>query len=145
MKLWLTTALASMSLTTMAAMAFEPIWLPGGDEVRQAVEARRGKTELSKLAASMKPGTWAEVPVEWPGGLRFQAGDVKEGHGLDLGTWSDDGAWDTRTGQFLYLGLRKNRRFFAYSEDRNEWREIKLPEDHEAANSPHIHSPFGHQ
>jgi hypothetical protein len=120
----------------------EPTWLPGGEEVRQAVASRQGKTELSRLAASMKPGTWAELKCGGPAGLRSAPQPSK---GLDIGTWSDDGEWDSRTGQFLFLGLRQTRRFIAFSEEKNEWRDIGLPEDHEASNSPPVASKFGHQ
>ena len=56
---WL--VLVTTMLLTVAARGAEPSYLPGGEEVKKAVEARGGKTELSKLAASMKPGTWAEL------------------------------------------------------------------------------------
>ena len=39
------------------------------NEVQTAVKARRGKTELSKLAASMEPGTWAELKTGMKGGI----------------------------------------------------------------------------
>ena len=111
------------------------------DEIREAVEARRGETELSKLAESMEPGTWARVPVEGPGDLRRAP---EPSRGLDIGTWSDDAHWDSRTGQFLYLGLRQARRFIAYCEETNEWLDRGLPEDHEAEGSPPRVSRFGH-
>jgi len=39
------------TLLAVSAQGAEPSYLPGGEEVKKAFEARRGKTELSKLAA----------------------------------------------------------------------------------------------
>lgn len=114
-------------------------YLPGGEEVKKLVEARRGKTELSKLAASMKPGTWAVLPCEVPKGLWSAPQPSK---GLHIGTWSDDGHWDSRTGQFLYFGVRQARKFVAYSEETNTWRNIEF---HTKENGPELLQKFGHQ
>jgi len=102
--------------------------------------ARRGKTALSKLAAEMKPGSWATLETGGPGKL------VRAPHkkGLNIMTWSDDAHWDSRTGQFFFMGLRQARRFIAYSEEKNAWRNIPLPRDHKAAGSPPLGSGFGH-
>jgi hypothetical protein len=122
------------------------LWIPGGPETKSAVEARRGKTELSKLAASMKPGTWAELKTEMPGGI-WSSPKVERGPdegsrgGLHIAGWTDDGHWDSRTGQFLYMGLRKTRRFIAFSEEKNAWRSIEL--DFKSDN-PCAQSKFGH-
>lgn len=114
-------------------------YLPGGEEVRKAVEARRGKTELSKLADSMKPGEWAELKHQMPGGIWSAP---KPSKGLHIGTWSDDGHWDSRTGQFVYFGVRQTRKLIAYSEEKNEWRNIPF-EGKE--NAPVLRQKFGHQ
>jgi hypothetical protein len=42
------------------------------------------------------------------------------------------------------MGLRQTRRFIAYSEAANSWRDIPLPDDHTAANSPPLASKYGH-
>ncbi len=128
--------------TTLSSLAFEPTWLPGGDDVKAAVAARRGQTELSRLALSMEPGTWAELDAGGPGILNMSGED---GGGLDIMTWSDDAHWDSRTGQFFYMGLRQRRRFIAYSETENAWRNIPLSEDWEAENSPPTTDRYGHQ
>lgn len=112
--------------------------LPGGEEVRKAVEARRGKTELSKLAASMEPGTWAELKTSRPKRL-WSAPAAK---GLHIGTWSDDAHWDTRTGQFIFFGVRQARKLVAYSETSNAWRIIPF---HTKPNAPGLMQRFGHQ
>ncbi len=117
------------------------------DEIREAVEARRGNTELSKLALSMEPGTWAELDTNLPGGL-WSAPRVpdpdggRDRGGLHIGTWSDDAHWCSRTGQFLFFGVRQTRKFVAYSEEENEWRQIEFVDKEHA---PGLMQRFGHQ
>ena len=114
------------------------------DEMREAVAARRGETELSKLAESMEPGTWAELKTEMIDGL-WQAPDPDGGPGragLHIGTWSDDAHWCSRTGQFLFFGVRQTRSFVAYSEEKNAWRAIEFfGKEH----APTLKQRFGHQ
>ena len=111
----------------------ESAWGGAAEEISKVVEARRGKTELSKLAASMKPGTWAELKTKRPkGGKLWSSPKWKGGRnkggcgGLHIAGWTNDAHWDSRTGQFFYMGLRQSRRFIAYSEEKNEWRSIDL-------------------
>lgn len=113
-------------------------YLPGGEEVKKAVEARRGKTELSKLAASMKPGDTAKLNTTMPKGLWKSPPPSR---GLHIAGWTDDAHWDSRTGQFLYMGLRQTRQFIAYSEEKNEWRVIELDKK---SDNPCFQSQFGH-
>ncbi len=130
--------------TALPAQAFEPTWLPGGDDVKAAVAARRGQTELSRLALSMEPGTWAELETEMIPGL-WQAPDLDgtpNRQGLHVGTWSDDAHWCSRTGQFLFFGVRKSRSFLAYSEEKNAWRAIEF---FGKKNAPGLLQNFGHQ
>ena len=148
-----------------AAACGGEIWLPGGEEVKQAVEARRGKTELSKLAASMKPGDVVELKTrmpekdivierdDWPGhkvvirkslfsSPLLDGGRNKGGSGgLHIAGWTDDAHWDSRTGQFFYMGLRQTRRFIAYSEEQNAWRSIVLDP---RSDNPCAFTRFGH-
>ena len=112
--------------------------LPGGEATRMAVEERRGKTPLSKLAVEMKPGTWAELETDMPERL-WRAPPPGR---LHIGTWSDDAHWDSRTGQFLFFGVRQTRKFVAYSEEKNAWREIDFVG---AENAPELKQQFGHQ
>lgn len=114
-------------------------YLPGGDEVKRLVEARKGKTELSKLAMKMEPGTWAQLNVEIPKGLWSAPQPSK---GLHIGTWSDDGHWDSRTGQFIYFGVRQARKLVAYSEEKNQWRVVEFDKK---PNAPEVLQQFGHQ
>jgi len=121
-------------------------WFPGGDEGKKAAEARRGRTELGKLAAAMKPGTWAELKTEMPKGL-WSSPVVDGGRnaggsgGLHIAGWTDDAHWDSRTGQFLYMGLRQTRQFIAYSEEKNAWRAIELDPK---SDNPCFRTQFGH-
>jgi hypothetical protein len=126
-------------LARPAGYGAETRWLPGGEEVKKAVEARRGKTVLSRLAASMRPGQWAELEHTMPGGIWSAP---KPSKGLHIGTWSDDGHWDSRTGQFLYFGVRQTRKLIAYSEEKNEWRNIPFEGK---KNAPELRQQFGHQ
>ena len=133
-------------LAGAVSLGGEGSWLPGGEEVKKAVEARKGKTELAKLAASMKPGTWAELKTEMPGGLwsspMVDGGRNKGGSGgLHIAGWTDDAHWDSRTGQFFYMGLRQTRRFIAYSEEKNAWRSIDLDPK---SDNPCFRTRFGH-
>lgn len=109
------------------------------ETIAKAVEARRGKTELSKLAASMEPGTWAELKHEMPKGIWSAPQPSK---GLHIGTWSDDGHWDSRTGQFVYFGVRQARKLIAYSEETNSWRNIPFEGK---PNAPALMQQYGHQ
>jgi len=120
--------------------------IPGGEEARKAVEARRGKTDLSKLAAKMKPGSWAELKTEMPKGL-WSSPLVNNGRnnggrgGLHIAGWTDDAHWDSRTGQFLYMGIRQTRQFISYSEEKNAWRVIALDK---TSDNPVFQTAFGH-
>ena len=139
-------ASAVLAATALISQAFEPTWLPGGEEVRASVAARRGQTELSKLALSMEPGTWAELKTEQPARLwsspRWKGGRNKGGAGgLHIAGWTDDAHWCSRTGQFFYMGFRQTRRFIAYAETTNAWRSIPLDP---ASDNPCFFQRFGH-
>ncbi|MFW5871193.1 MAG: hypothetical protein ACOCVH_01775 [Verrucomicrobiota bacterium] len=141
-------AATTLISTVWASNAYEPTWLPDGEEVKKAVAARRGKTELSKLALSMEPGTWAKLKTEMPDRLwsspraQSPSGKGRDWGGLHIGTWSDDAHWDSRTGQFLFFGVRKTRKFVAYSEEENKWRVIEFVGKE---NAPGLYQKFGHQ
>ena len=142
----LTMAVIMVGMLDAAAFAGEPAWLPGGAEVKQAVEARKGKTVLAKLAAEMKPGTWVELKTAMPKGLwgspLVNGGRNNGGSGgLHIAGWTDDAHWDSRTGQFLYMGLRQTRQFIAYSETNNSWRVIELDKK---SDNPCFQTRFGH-
>lgn len=118
---WSTMLLAGAALSCAGLDAATPAE-KSSDDIEKAVAARRGKTELSKLAARMKPGSWAAFSAKRPENLM----GVKNSRGksFHIAGWTDDGHWDSRTGQFLYYGFRQARKFIAYSEEKNEWRVI---------------------
>ncbi len=127
------------STLAVASAAADDVWIPGGESVHKRVNARRGKTSLSKLASSMKPGTWAKLETKIPERLWSAPQPSK---GLHIGTWSDDAHWDSRTGQFLFFGVRQARKFVAYSEVTNAWRVIEFEG---AKDAPELKQRFGHQ
>lgn len=142
----LLTTISLVAQTNDANKIENTVKLPGGKEVKTAIEARRNKTPLSKLAQEMKPGTWAELKTEMPAGLwsspKVNGGRNNGGSGgLHIAGWTDDAHWDSRTGQFLYMGFRQTRQFIAYSETSNSWRAITL--DRESDN-PCFQTRFGH-
>ncbi len=108
------------------------------EATKAAVAARRGKTALSRLAEAMKPGTWAELRTEMPPRLWTSPPPSR---GLHIAGWTDDAHWDSRTGQFLYMGLRQTRQFIAYSEEKNAWRVIALDPK---GDNPCFRTAFGH-
>jgi hypothetical protein len=98
-----------------------------------------GDTPLAMLAASMEPGTWAELVTE---GLTEEITQAPPpGSGLQIMGWSDDAHWDSRTHQLLFMGLRQTRRFIAYSERTNAWRNIPFAGE---PGAPHLENRFGH-
>ena len=107
-------------------------------DIAKEVAKRKDRTELSKLAAKMEPGTWAELKTTKPKRL-WSAPSRK---GLHIGTWSDDAHWDSRTGQFLFFGVRQARKFVAYSEVSNAWYVIEFAG---VPNAPAVPQQFGHQ
>lgn len=113
----------SLSLILNSEETSSKYYLESNKEIKESVDKRRGKTKLSKLAASMKPGTWAELKTEMPKKLWTSPPPSR---GLHIAGWTDDAHWDSRTGQFLYMGLRQTRQFIIYSEEKNAWRVIKL-------------------
>ena len=114
-------------------------WIPGGEAARKAVAARRGNTALSKLAIAMQPGTWAELETDMPERL-WSAPEPSKG--LHIGTWSDDAHWDSRTGQFIFFGVRQTRKLVAYREQTNAWRVIEFAS---MENAPELQQQYGHQ
>jgi len=133
-------------LVASAAWAGAADTIPGGEVAQKSAAARRGKTELSKLAAAMEPGAWAELKTEMPKGLwsspLVDGGRNKGGAGgLHIAGWTDDAHWDSRTGQFLYMGIRQTRQFIAYSEEKNAWRVIPLDRK---SDNPVFQTNFGH-
>src|SRR6185503_11043583 len=86
--------------------------------------AQEGATELGKLAASMAPGSWAELKT-----LKMVETLGSDGVSGALFGYSEDGAWDPATRQFLYLGGDHNgiAEFVSHSADTNTWKRLPRP------------------
>ncbi|MFC6669007.1 hypothetical protein [Marinobacterium aestuariivivens] len=88
------------------------------------------KSALSKLANEMKPGEWAELKTKRPDKLMHvfvgyrPSGKAAWYH---IAGWTDDGKWDPKSRQFLFMGFRKQYKFIAYAEDSNAWRILPGP------------------
>src|SRR6185503_17496659 len=81
-------------------------------------------TEMGKLAASMAPGTWAELKTR----------NIVETLGSDgvsgaIFGYSEGGAWDPATRQWLYIGGDHNgiAEFVSYSANTNTWKRYPRP------------------
>jgi hypothetical protein len=110
------------------------------DDIAQAVDARRGRTMLSKRAAEMTPGTWAELKTEMPPGLwrsprvddnaRHVVARIKKNGSLErlkdapveLGIRSDKLTVDPLSG--CYLIMHRDHKLYEFDSDRNEYRLI---------------------
>ncbi|MEX0718707.1 MAG: hypothetical protein WD066_19085 [Planctomycetaceae bacterium] len=82
------------------------------------------ETELGKLAASMKPGEWAELKTQ---GL-VEAHRARGASGAIFG-YNEGAAWDPNSRQWLYCGGDHNDRlrFVTYSADTNAWTVMENP------------------
>jgi hypothetical protein len=93
-------------------------------------KSNRENTELARVASAMNPGEWAELHDIRPQRLMaVYTGRRENGHEEwhHIAGWTDDGHWDPRTGQFLYMGFRKQNKFIAYTERNNSWRIVPEP------------------
>jgi hypothetical protein len=82
-------------------------------------------TALGKLAATMKPGEWAELKTD----NVVEAHRAKGVSGAIFG-YNEGAAWDPRSRQWLYCGGDHNdrTRFVTYSADTNAWKVMPEPE-----------------
>src|SRR5687767_9008396 len=82
-----------------------------------------GPTELAKLAASMKPGTWAELKTE---GYGTELLKVQNHHILE---YTDSAVWDPKSEQVLFVGQGHYSavKFIAYSAASNTWKLMPTP------------------
>ncbi|WP_020679711.1 hypothetical protein [Marinobacterium rhizophilum] len=95
-----------------------------------AATASTEESELSKLAHKMEPGEWAELKAKRPANLMavfvgYRDSGKEVWH--HIAGWTDDGKWDPKTRQFLFMGFRKQNKFISYSEDSNQWRVLPGP------------------
>jgi hypothetical protein len=80
----------------------------------------QAQTALGQLAASMQPGTWAELTTN---GLTNDLLYIAPGHLLQ---YADSAVWDPNSRQFLFVGGAHapdpNKRFITYNDATNSWR-----------------------
>jgi len=81
------------------------------------------RTELAKVAAGMKPGTWAELKTH---GYSADLLQVQSHHILE---YTDTAVWDPRSRQVLFVGQGHYSavKFIAYSEANNTWKILPTP------------------
>src|SRR5438128_270863 len=81
-----------------------------------------GGTTLGNLAASMEPGTWAEITTT---NITATLSNTGGASGTIL-PYSDDGVWDPASRQFFFVGGDHNPssgcpRFVSYTESTDAW------------------------
>lgn len=81
------------------------------------------ETELSKVAAGMKPGTWAELKTT---GYSADLLKVQSHHILE---YTDTAVWDSKSQQVLFVGQGHYSavKFIAYSAATNSWKLMPTP------------------
>lgn len=84
--------------------------------LRAAEGASPGHSALAQAAANLPPGAWKEVKTE---GLTKELTATSKGYAIV--TWGDDGAWDPKRAQFLFMGFRQELKFITYDERTNAW------------------------
>jgi hypothetical protein len=91
-----------------------------GGQVKDAEAA----TSLSQLAASMAPGTWAELQTVGLSEDLLQVGGYRS-----IFEYTDEGVWDPGSKQFLFIGQGHNAdlKFISYSDSTNTWQEETRP------------------
>jgi hypothetical protein len=93
-----------------------------GDSAFGDVTAAGPETELAKLAATMKPGSWAELKT------KGYTQELLGGH--DILVYSDKAVWDPTSQQVLFVGqdhLKPPPRFIVYSAKTNSWKAMPTP------------------
>src|SRR5215470_15658200 len=85
---------------------------------------RGGDTELAKLAAGMKPGTWAELKTT---GYSSDLLKVQNHHILE---YSDTAVWDAKSQQVLFVGQGHYSavKFITYAAASNSWKLMPTPD-----------------
>jgi hypothetical protein len=88
-----------------------------------AVVPTGSPAELAKIAASMKPGAWAELRTE---GYSTELLKVQNHHILE---YTDTAVWDPKSQQVLFVGQGHYSavKFIAYSAAANSWKLMPSP------------------
>jgi acetyl esterase/lipase len=83
----------------------------------------KSETELAKLAANMKPGTWAELKTD-----NYTAELLRVQNGNILG-YTDTAVWDPKSQQVLFVGQGHYAavKFITYSAAANAWKLMPTP------------------
>jgi len=90
-------------------------------------------TELSDLAESMAPGTWAELNTTNFTANGAYGGGAPSTNGTDyIVNFGDDAVWDTAANELLFLGAGHGgpRGFMKYSAATNAWSKMQIPPFH---------------
>lgn len=92
--------------------------------------APRSNTELGRLAATMKPGTWTELKT---------ANYTTEVHGGGVFTRAESAVWSPRTQQLHFVGQGEGQplRHITYSAAENAWKVMPVPSWWSADNPNH--------
>lgn len=105
-----------MLLTGSLALAAQAPQVAPASSAAAPEAPAQANTELARLAASLKPGQWAELNTQ---GLTKEMTQTSKTYSI-FG-WSDDGVWDPVTEQFLFMGFRQEYKFIAYRASTNAW------------------------
>jgi hypothetical protein len=86
-------------------------------------------TVLGDLAASMEPGTWAELKTNVPNGQTFFEFITTDRPSIFR--YAENAAWDPETRQLFYMGSphQSTSKFIVYSDETNTWEARPLPEN----------------
>jgi hypothetical protein len=111
-----------MSADTKSALVCL-VFLLSVDCLHGAEPAALSESELGKLAASMKPGTWAKLKTE---GYTADLLRVQSHHILE---YTDQAVWDPKSLQVLFVGQGHYSavKFVAYSAASNRWKQLPTP------------------
>src|SRR5262245_57782697 len=106
--------------------------------------ATQAPTALASLAASMAPGTFAELTSNG-----FNAALLQDGTASDYITqYTDEAVWDSRTRQLIFSGQshRGIGKIIAYKESTNQWTTLPTPPDfvHSTSRWGFVHA-YDHQ
>ena len=121
----MTTALRQVNWITLAGAAALLLVTLGASPAADPPEKAGPETAMAKLAATMKPGQWAELKTE----NLIETHRAKGNSGAIFG-YNEGAAWDPRSRQWLYVGGDHNdrARFVTYAADTNAWKVMPQPD-----------------
>jgi hypothetical protein len=119
----MTTLLRQVNSIAIVGAAVLLLVVPGGSAAAELPEKAEPQTALAKLAASMKPGQWAELKTN---GLSMKVFSDGGHHALQ---YTDEAVWDPVSRQLLFCGEGHGGppRFVKYTESTNSWTVLPLP------------------